>query len=196
MTQSIHLVLSLALGLSALLAPSRTNSASSGVTLVQYGSMVKQTALIMLRSLIEQPSRDRMLAVLEGELLPSVARAKAVTEEAARRPMGFDVVGEVGSLVERWKNEPLVCLVAQGQLLIWLWMDQDHQFRTLMLGDDRALIPWWKAARDMAKSRAESGLVDWPAYALHPTQGLYDPRCCPVEDLYGLLVSLYVLHCS
>lgn len=150
----------------------------------------------MLRRLIEFPSRDALLAVVERDLLASVARDKDETEREAGRPIGVDVVGEVRSLVDQWRSAPLPVLAANCHFLIWAWMDKNRVFRSLMIGDDRDIVPWWRIARDMVKTRFNSGLVDWPAHLLHETQELYDPRCCRVEDLYALLLGLYVLHCS
>ena len=148
----------------------------------------------MLRSLIERPSREALLGVLENEMIPSIARASEATEALARRPISADgPVAEVRALVDAWRDAPLITLAAHAHFLIWLWMDMDADFRVAMLGD---LLDWWKTARDLARARSESREADWPASCLHPSQARYDLRCCSVEDLYGLMLQLYVIHSS
>ena len=148
----------------------------------------------MLRRLLEFPSREGLLRVLEQELLPSIARDQEATERAAGRRMGFDAVGETRAFVDHWRDRPLAELAAHGQYRVWAWMEKNAEFCERMLDD--AMRPWWREARQLVRHRFESKLVEWPAYALHDAQTVYDPRCCAVEDLYGLMLGRYIVHCS
>jgi hypothetical protein len=143
--------------------------------------------------LIESPSRDKFLTILRVHLLPRIVARQACVEKRAKRPLEYDVSGDIRKLLEWGKTAHLPSLSAMTHMYLWSWMRLDKEFREWMLREPQEL-EWWEDVRRMITCWQSARSVEWPATALHGPQRIIDVWHLPEETLVCILHHWYLLH--
>src|SRR5271156_6553686 len=84
--------------------------------------------------LIESPTREKFLTVVRDHLLPRVHARRVRDERLAKRPLEYDVEGDLRKLLLWGETAYLPTLSAMVHLYLWSWMRMDDDFRGWMLG--------------------------------------------------------------
>ena len=143
--------------------------------------------------LIESPSRDKFLTILRVHLLPRIEARQARDELRAKRPLEYDVCGEVRQLLELGKTQYLPTLAALSHLYLWAWMRMDKEFMEWMLREPHEL-EWWEDVRGTIACWTSARSIEWPATPLHGPQRIVDAWLVSEETLTSLLIDWYLLH--
>ena len=145
------------------------------------------------QQLIELPSRERCQSIIRDYMLPRVRVLVARVERTARRPLHYDVEGDLEFFVQWAETAPQPILYSLTHLYLWAWMRLDKRFRLWMFGgaeDTR----FWVVAKGLLRCWQTAREVEWPANPLSGKEQQVIRIWMHDETiLFGLAVDWYIL---
>jgi hypothetical protein len=143
--------------------------------------------------LIEAPSRDKFLTILRVHLLPRIVARQAHDEHRAKRPLEYDVAGDIHQLLELGQTAYLPTLAALTHLLLWAWMRMDKEFREWMIREPHEW-EWWEDVQGSIRCWQSARSIEWPSTPLNGPQRIIDAWLVSEETLVSILTDWYLLH--